>query len=373
MASGFSGFTGRNAMNQQTPSAPLPLTVVFASDGGYVPYLLVVVSSVLRQAAGRSCDIVVLTMKLTPLQRECLEAVVAAYDSARLRIIDGSFLDERLAELFRRRAGKGTVTSWSYSAYYRLFIGSLLPDCRRALYLDVDTLACRNLAGLFDIDMGGHTVACAEDTCLIEAPGSEELRSRLRANGHDVERYFNSGVVLIDLDRWRARNAEDALLQTLLHQKDLFFPDQDALNIVFREDRVLLPCRWNFLTCRFLDAGLPDRIVRETAEVVATGGPGVIHYVGGKPWAGCGEAPLAHLWWREAERVRTLLSPIAGAEALRERLTRRNAGRKLASLRFQQAWLSLKIAFAGGERQLRLRERRERARVRIRELLLYRE
>lgn len=360
-------------MNEPISEKLPPVTLVFSSDRGYLPYLLVVISSAIRHMSpARKYEIVVLATEFTDFHGRCLKHIITKLPNVELRLIDVTFLDAKLDGWFESRGRKGHVTSWSYTTYYRLFLGSLLTDRARALYLDVDMLVCDDPARLFDCDMQGCTVACVEDTCLIYAPAGKEMRERLSRNGHDVGRYFNAGTMLIDLDRWRARESEREIERLFIGMDDLFFPDQDILNTLFREDRASLPCRWNFLTSRLLDTDLPREVDRQTSDLVRARDYGVIHYVGGKPWAACGSAPLSHLWWEEAKRVREQIEdtcPEAGK--LRARLVRPSGGRKLFSLRCQSMLLWAKSLFADGERRRRYHGRRQRMGVRMAELRSY--
>ena len=51
-------------------------------------------------------------------------------------------------------------------------------------------------------------------------------------------KYFNSGVLLIDCDKWRKENILDKIQKAYKDYKDrIFFPDQDLLNIVFSPNK----------------------------------------------------------------------------------------------------------------------------------------
>ncbi|MCP4315629.1 MAG: glycosyltransferase family 8 protein [Hyphomicrobiales bacterium] len=153
----------------------------------------------------------------------------------------------------------GTLTR---AVYYRLFVGSLLPDdLHRVLYFDCDTVVCRPIAELFDYDIEDMIVGA-----IVEAEPS--IGERL-----GVDPYFNSGVMLIDLDRWRTEQIESKALKFLEHEwQRIFCPDQDVLNSV-------LIGRWKQLPPIFnLHSSYCEKSLVETLPAE----PVIIHYCGGK-------------------------------------------------------------------------------------------
>ena len=101
----------------------------------------------------------------------------------------------------------------------------------------------------------------------------------------DPERYFNSGVMLMDLARLRA----DGVAQRLIDYgrgRNLKWWDQDALNVIYGEQRLPLHPRWNCMNTLLL-----SNAARETfgpsAIDEALRDPGILHFEGpgpAKPW-----------------------------------------------------------------------------------------
>lgn len=112
--------------------------------------------------------------------------------------------------------GPNFHTRWSYMSFMRLALPWMLPEEKRALWLDVDTIINKDIGDLFDTDMEGCYVAAAE----------EPIRSR------DPFAYYNSGVMLMDLEKLRDGTA-DALIE-LVNTRRMRFPDQDAVNLLLQ-------------------------------------------------------------------------------------------------------------------------------------------
>jgi lipopolysaccharide biosynthesis glycosyltransferase len=150
----------------------------------------------------------------------------------------------------------------------RLLMPALLAErYDRLLYIDVDTEIHGDLAPVFDLDLGGNILAAA----TARAP-----KAHCRALGMTApHRYFNSGVMLIDVARWNAENVGERALQFIERNAAICkLPDEDALNAVIDGRIVVLSLIWNF-RADFMR-------LRRSSELVT---PVIRHYDGPhKPW-----------------------------------------------------------------------------------------
>lgn len=111
-------------------------------------------------------------------------------------------------------------------AWYRLFFPYIL-DADRLLYLDTDVICVSSIAKLFSLPMKENIIAVAPD---IEPM----LSKRNLALNLGTHKYFNSGVILIDLKKWLNNDINNKIFKVIKkRKKDLIALDQDALNIVF--------------------------------------------------------------------------------------------------------------------------------------------
>lgn len=137
----------------------------------------------------------------------------------------------------------------------------------RLLYIDVDTEIDGDLAPLFDLDLRGNILAAA--TARVS-------EAHWRALGMTApQRYFNSGVMLIDVARWNAEQVGERALQFIERNAAICkLPDEDALNAVIDGRILVLSVIWNF-RADFMR-------LRRFGELVA---PVIRHYDGlHKPW-----------------------------------------------------------------------------------------
>lgn len=157
--------------------------------------------------------------KSLQLVKDMLES--AGYDRDNALRIDISDLDKRFDICFDDYDGK-----WGIDSFCKVLLGKLLPkSVHRVLYLDSDTIVCRDIHDFYHIDMGDCAVAAVKDFI------SKEYFDYLGLSDTDV--YCNSGVILYDLDKWRDLKIENEI-SILLKEKNgcVFFSEQSVLNIV---------------------------------------------------------------------------------------------------------------------------------------------
>lgn len=186
----------------------------------------------------------------------------------------GELIDCRVD--MRPFAGLMTLSQFTTTVYARFLIPKYVTESR-VLYLDVDVVLTADITDWFQMDLEGHPLAAAPD---------------IAGNSHR----FNSGVMLIDADRWRAEDTPTKLVDFTLSIRDqIHFLDQEVLNRFFGEGnfRPLTPREcWMVLdTYRGLDLDAYNQIpLTPTLQI--------IHYAGtDKPWHYRKTARTYEIWW----------------------------------------------------------------------------
>ena len=128
--------------------------------------------------------------------------------------------------------------------YYRLLAPRLLPESvKKVLYLDSDILVLNPMRALWDMDLQGHAFAAASHSGVFAVMNGV---NRIRLNtDHD---YYNSGVMLMDLDKAREIvRPEDVFACVRDHAAELVLPDQDVFNFLYGAHTLPLPdAVWNY-------------------------------------------------------------------------------------------------------------------------------
>lgn len=171
---------------------------------------------------------------------------------------------------------------WSRAMYFRLFAFDYLRQkMDRLLYLDADVVCKGSLEALLAIDLTDKVAAVVKDVDSIQAKVDERLPAY-----HLQGRYFNSGVVLVNLQQWTAQCLTEHALSLLTGeegQSPFFkYPDQDVLNILLIDKVVFLPSEYN--TIYTIKSELKDKAHLNYLNVI-TNNTKLIHYTGAtKPW-----------------------------------------------------------------------------------------
>lgn len=134
------------------------------------------------------------------------------------------------------------VDRGSLSQYARLFVSSDLPmDLNRVLYLDCDIIINRSIRELWNLGLNGKTIGALMDAF------SKYYRQNINLEANDI--MFNSGVMLIDLEKWRKQNIEGKLMNFISKKNGRIQQgDQGALNAVLSHDTYCFEPRFNSVT-----------------------------------------------------------------------------------------------------------------------------
>jgi lipopolysaccharide biosynthesis glycosyltransferase len=219
-----------------------PIQVVFAADGNYAMPLAVAICSVAANCdSRRQLVFTVIQRGIVPDLQEKVEHSLqrTGFPNARIDWMEAK--EELVSNL---RIVHRYLTSVIYA---RLLLPDLLPvEVDKALYLDSDIVVREDLAELWDTDIGERSVFAARDRIgVVSALGGlvnyQELGIPAEA------KYFNSGVLLLNLKKWRESSTGQHILKYLrTHQEILQMGDQDGLNAVLFDDWGELEFRWNW-------------------------------------------------------------------------------------------------------------------------------
>ncbi|MBY0564332.1 MAG: glycosyltransferase family 8 protein [Hyphomonadaceae bacterium] len=206
------------------------------------------------------------------------------------------------ADFMWREIGSGDVPPMADHAHFtrailfRLGLERLAPaSWSRVLYLDVDMIATADIRPLWRSALDGAALGAVSD-CYVDAAGFARSWT-LPLTGD----YFNSGMLLIDLDQVRRDRLFEAAIE-FAARNQTSFTDQDALNYVFWGRWRRLDARWNVQRHMVIPA-----LIRDTAPDKRLGesAPAIIHFTGPeKPWLTSAYHPHAWLYWDNLRRTR---------------------------------------------------------------------
>lgn len=178
---------------------------------------------------------------------------------------------------------------------FRLKIGSLLPQWDKVLFLDADLIVCHSLKKLWLYDLTHYHAAAVVD------PGID-IQFEYTKKHHALfpERRFNTGVMLVNLAKWRQDNIEKKIFEAFTWYTGEYelWPDQNVLNMVLKDTMFELPHGYN--ACPLLAYYNVYHDKKALTEAFLN--PSIIHYAAGgtfKPWTDM-ESPYSTQWWENA-------------------------------------------------------------------------
>jgi lipopolysaccharide biosynthesis glycosyltransferase len=248
---------------------PPTMNLLLCCNEGYLQHLFVALTSIAEQKTRYRYHVVVVMQSGDIPRLDALaETALAAYPHMRVRF--RLFVPDAKLVL-------PTRAHYTVDIFTRLWVGEFFDaTAERVLYLDSDMVIIDSLDPLWELPLSGRTLGA------VSIPGSD--RCAVFAIP-EAAGYFNSGVLLIDLARWRATGAFARLMDYIqTHHDKLIDPDQDALNAVLYDDRLPLGYEWNVISPFYFphhDLGMTEA---DVARVRATAK--IIHFNGAsKPWS----------------------------------------------------------------------------------------
>lgn len=281
------------------------IEIVFCANVAYFMPLAVAVVSLAESNRRHHLHIHVLTCDRDERAERRLAASLSGQSHVRLSFyrVAEEALERAISLGGAARAHPGVDEYVTRETYMRIIAADVLPaTMRRAIYLDCDVVVVNDLGPLWAHDLSEATIGAAPDYPLIPHFASAEYRASLGMRRDAT--YINPGVLLIDLARWRARNATARLLDFVAREgRRLTFHDQDAINAVLHEEMAVLDLRWN-LPVRMFRIGRRSYPAEHRASRAACRNPAILHYSGRrKPWHVRAHVPRKRDWFRHAAKT----------------------------------------------------------------------
>lgn len=153
-------------------------------------------------------------------------------------------------------------------AYMKFLIPKVLPDVHYAIYCDSDFLWCADVKDLWDLRDARYMLQSVKD--VSQTIAQEKIWFESEGLPFDEARYFCTGILFMNLDRFRSEHVTEQLFGFVKLHPSLRFGDQTALNSVVGHESNLLDRHWQRLSCDLRG----DELFH----------PCVIHYGGDVPW-----------------------------------------------------------------------------------------
>lgn len=271
-----------------------PITIIYACDDRFCEVMAVSITSLFKNNVSKSFNIVVLYSDLLVKNKHRIDDLCHEFDRNIPIWIDTKSQLKKLGSNIR-------VDRGSLSQFSRIFIGSLLPsDAHKAIYLDCDTMIIGNITKLWNINLNGNTIAALSDAFSVAY--------RKNINLSDTSVMFNSGVMLIDLDKWRENKIEKHLIGFINKKNGVVQQgDQGVLNAVLSDSVEKIAPSLNMVSIFFdfnyneiLEYRKPVEFYSKKEINDAINNPVIIHFttsfLSKRPWYSDSKHPYRDKW-----------------------------------------------------------------------------
>ena len=264
-----------------------PILIYTAADGNYTLQAQVLFGSIIKT---HTCEVHLIIFgnswkprdlkRITLMQTDMASVEVRSVDSAQ-------FSNVNLTRGFPLA-----------TAYNVLAPEYLLQNEARAIYMDADMVVMEDLTSLWEYQLD-TAVGAVLDAHIVWMSSPSMWRPWREEEVDPMTPYLNTGLMLIDLERWRKENLTGRTLE-YLEKYTLPCVDQDALNFALNGAFDQLHPRYNSMPYhllkmfRYVDAVDPDQRIGE-----AITNPAVVHFhrsFFGKPWTYFSTHPGTKMW-----------------------------------------------------------------------------
>lgn len=273
--------------------------IAFAASHNYIPYVAVAIQSIIQHAqtsesAEEHWVFHLITDKQDNIKQKGLQEILRTYPQVTIELhcID--------AEKYKRFDHQ----IFSFWTTLRAELPLLLEKVDRLLYLDVDVLIVGDIRHLFSIDMKGYPLAMVEELFL-------KGRTDLVLPTYKTLPHYNAGILLMNLTLLREDNFTKRFWEYLERNYEMLkSPDQDAINILYKDRILPLPQAYNVMPFTLLRSS--TYTADNKAELKqCLYSPIIIHYQRTAPWQREGFKHPFHQRWIDFNQSLKVSAPLS--------------------------------------------------------------
>ena len=239
------------------------IPIFFAVDDGYMPFLAVALESLIENASKNYYySIKILYTNISEENKHKINKYKR--QNVNIEFVDLNYYIEKVKDKLYTR------DYYTKTTYFRLFIANLYPQYDKAIYLDSDITVLGDISELYNVDIGDNLIAAAPDDVIQTTKVFQEYAEKV-VGVADYKKYFNAGILLMNLDEFRKFNFQEKFLYLLETIKFTVAQDQDYLNRLCKGKVKIIDKGWDRMPIATDD--LPKEDIK------------IVHYnLGEKPW-----------------------------------------------------------------------------------------
>ena len=246
-------------MNKEIP-------IFFTIDDTYAPYVAVAIKSIIENASKENnYRIIVLYQDLTVENMNRISKL--SDDKFKIDFIymkdEFKLITNRIENCYVR------LDYFTLTIFFRLLIPDMFPEYDKGIYIDSDVVVPGDISEMYNTELGDNLLGVCNDKSIIDIKIFTDYIEN--AVGINKYKYFNSGVLLMNLKELRDKKFSDKFFELIdKYHFDCVAPDQDYLNAICKDRVVYLDDAW-------------DAMPAKGRKMIKN--PKIVHYnLNDKPW-----------------------------------------------------------------------------------------
>ncbi len=258
------------------------IPIFFTIDDGYAKFLSIAMASLIENANPQyQYNIHIVYESLSDDSKNKLKTLENDY----AKVIFNE-MKNGLHEITHRKENMLRADIFTLTIYYRIFIPFMFPEYDKGIYIDSDTVILGDISELYNIDLKDNFFGGCND---ISCQDNEILCNYFKEHaGASVDKYINSGLLLMNMKKLREVNFESYFLYLLnKYHFDTVCPDQDYINAIAYGKILHIPNVWDAMP---------------TGKHLLLDNPKIVHYnLFYKPWR-YDNIDYEEYFWRYAQK-----------------------------------------------------------------------
>ena len=213
------------------------IPIFYAVDDGYMPFLAVSIHSLIENSS-KNYYYAIKVLYTNICEENKKRILKYEKENVKIEFVDLNYYIEEIKDkLFTR-------DYYTKTTYFRLFIPNIYPQYNKVIYLDSDTVLLGDVAELYHQEMGSNLVAVVPDDIIQNEEIFQEYVEKV-VGVADYRKYFNAGVLVMNLDEMRKSKFQEKFLYLLETVKFAVVQEQDYLNRLCKGRTKILESGWN--------------------------------------------------------------------------------------------------------------------------------
>ncbi|WP_222538031.1 glycosyltransferase family 8 protein [Pedobacter polysacchareus] len=221
------------------------ISIILACDNHYVVLLAALLKSIeMNHHTEESIDVYLVDDQISKLSKQKL--------MASLTLDKMNIIWLKMEEIIPEDVTLPLVNNtYPLNTYIRLLIPYFIPkEVNRIIFLDVDMIMLDDISNLWKIDIGDKVIGAVNDGPDVKTI-AEGIENYSELGLDPNQKYFNAGMQVINIDKWRALDITQKTFDAINNNKKYAgLGDQYGLNIALIGNWHEIDGKWNrFSVC----------------------------------------------------------------------------------------------------------------------------